>query len=1236
MTTHETSEAVTSPGMPETDFDPAHFQRIIAYYRDCLDNDADRSVVFRQSDEGQNFIPLKLEKEWTLSRKGELRANLVRDHSRFAAELGQRRSSAEIMYGYPFLVKRSYSRGISLVPVFLQPVEHNFDGDELSAHLVHDWPVVNEEFCRLIGVSTREEKVQLHKQFGLTADKELSPDGLSDFVRRLNNLQQLPKGELLDPSCILKGSISQAAKSADMLNRHALVITDRPRFTRGLDAELKALTEQSRVESAASTASGFFFGVRPRNRPGATDRDPPDAGITEVVPLNEEQRRAVRSAFLNDLTVVTGPPGTGKSQVVTTVIANAWFRRQSVLFASYNHKAVDVVENRVNSLTSKPLMVRTGRRAGDRELRNEIIRFLSNVLASDISDQERDELPETRRLVERLERSREKIWCDLERVRVQRNRVYQIDKDIAKIKPKLEQQERECEAARRDRDDASHSIDTQIKDLLGAIESLRQHGDRVDAKQPLVDNEFTSGLEHLFDKRESLRKQRKLATRRRDEEIDSLNRKLARLRSDFDPHLLNRRNRQGLDAIRKSMLNAQATLDSHAGGNATIWGNLRKRFRRRADFQSVASLTEAWADDYDILGKPPPGPIAIEKLTIWLGFVADSIARLGEWEKDFERNRRAAATIEKLENEIDRVKADFESNRFEIREVTIEQNIFEFVEKQVQTFLSQIDKLKTQSDEAQNAFDAVNQRRADVEKTFSERSREFDDGVAKLSELPKVNELANKLAEVEKQIWDAGARLVDAAIRIVPDRLDIDDTRKAIGEFQALFVELRDDQLGRQRYAKLMREMEKLFPKVMSALPAWCVTNLSAKGHIPLHAGMFDLVVIDEASQCSIPSALPLLYRAKRAIVIGDPNQLRHITKIGFRRDQELQARYGMETASDAVFSFSQQSLFDVAARNANPITLREHFRSHADIIGFSNQHWYDGTLVVCTDYGELRVPTGQTAGVSWHQTNGQVERSSRFNGNVNQAEAKELANRVVNLIADRGFRGSVGIVTPFRAQANLIRSILNQNLETNAMQRCDLITDTSHAFQGDERDVVFFSPCVEFEMPDGAEWFIRETGNLFNVAITRARAMLVVVGNQEACLASKIDHVKHFAEFCDAIVNGENRHEHPPGFRPGPDVGPWEEPFYETLLEAGLKPMHQYVDGQNRLDFAFVTENVKLNVEVDGELYHREWDGRRSRADLARDRRLIGQGWDVERFWVFELRDNIERCVDEVKALVA
>ena len=78
----------------------------------------------------------------------------------------------------------------------------------------------------------------------------------------------------------------------------------------------------------------------------------------------------------------------------------------------------------------------------------------------------------------------------------------------------------------------------------------------------------------------------------------------------------------------------------------------------------------------------------------------------------------------------------------------------------------------------------------------------------------------------------------------------------------------------------------------LPALPVWAVTNLSARTHFSLTPGMFDLVVIDEASQCSAASALPLLVRARRALIVGDPHQLTHITSLGVNRERAIGQRW--------------------------------------------------------------------------------------------------------------------------------------------------------------------------------------------------------------------------------------------------------------------------------------------------------------------------------------------------------
>ena len=79
---------------------------------------------------------------------------------------------------------------------------------------------------------------------------------------------------------------------------------------------------------------------------------PDDTPLLEVLPMNSEQEQAIRQAMSSRLTIVTGPPGTGKSQVVTNLLVNAAWTGKSVLFTSKNNKAVDVVDTRVNALGS--------------------------------------------------------------------------------------------------------------------------------------------------------------------------------------------------------------------------------------------------------------------------------------------------------------------------------------------------------------------------------------------------------------------------------------------------------------------------------------------------------------------------------------------------------------------------------------------------------------------------------------------------------------------------------------------------------------------------------------------------------------------------------------------------------------------------------------------------------------------------------------------------------------------
>jgi very-short-patch-repair endonuclease len=100
--------------------------------------------------------------------------------------------------------------------------------------------------------------------------------------------------------------------------------------------------------------------------------------------------------------------------------------------------------------------------------------------------------------------------------------------------------------------------------------------------------------------------------------------------------------------------------------------------------------------------------------------------------------------------------------------------------------------------------------------------------------------------------------------------------------------------------------------------------------------------------------------------------------------------------------------------------------------------------------------------------------------------------------------------------------------------------------------------------------------------------------------------------------------------------VSDWERLAYKALYHAGLRPVPQYEEAPFTLDFALFEGERKLDIEVDGENYHRNWDGELCRRDQIRSQRLNDLGWDIVRFWVYELRDDMEGCIRRVRAWMA
>ena len=500
---------------------------------------------------------------------------------------------------------------------------------------------------------------------------------------------------------------------------------------------------------------------------------------------------------------------------------------------------------------------------------------------------------------------------------------------------------------------------------------------------------------------------------------------------------------------------------------------------------------------------------------------------------------------------------------------------------------------------------------------------------------PSFEDLDIKLSDIKIQLSAAAKRLWNKWLVTYAPQIP-DGYRSQIASFLAN-VELNSGDMANSQLAYDYKRIEGMLTRLM---PICAVTSLSARGRLPFSAGCYDLVVIDEASQCDIASIIPLLFRAKRAVIIGDPKQLKHITTMTRQQDRELVEKHEI----DALFSYCIHSLFDLAiavGHGDDLVYLRDHHRSHACIIDYSNREFYSGLLRVATDYSKLKFPYGSDMSVIWKNVIGETVRPQAGSA-YNQMEIDAVIEQLRGLINDN-YAGSIGVVTPFKRQAELITHYLRERhskVYDELVKNHDFIAATAHKFQGDERDVIIFSPVVSNGAPQGTLNFLGCTPNLFNVAITRARASLIVIGNKAFCQNSNIHYLAHFADYTDSLYtnSGVTNNAIPQLGRNYPDVdttefvSDWERKLYSTLYDKGIKTIPQYAVDKYRVDLVCIEKGNKLAIEV-GE--DEEFNSEQSYAIHLKNVRLIEMGWDLVRLMPYQVKDDLEGCVKIVQSKI-
>ena len=284
----------------------------------------------------------------------------------------------------------------------------------------------------------------------------------------------------------------------------------------------------------------------------------------------------------------------------------------------------------------------------------------------------------------------------------------------------------------------------------------------------------------------------------------------------------------------------------------------------------------------------------------------------------------------------------------------------------------------------------------------------------------------------------------------------------------------------------------------------------------------FDTVIVDEAGQATEASTLvPLQFGAQQLVLIGDP--------------QQLPATVLSRAAAEAGL---ERSLFARLVAAGHPVHLLDvQYRMHPAIAAFPSRHFYGGRVrdapTVCGAHRSQAFHMHPLMGplVMFNVQYGGVQQAAGGSSYSNPAEASTALQLLFALMAWRGsraaregehvdaqgqvpiqFSGSVGLFTPYDGQCRLLRSQYTQLLGAKQAQpggsrlpSCTVDISTVDAAQGQERDVVILStvraaPAVAADSSDrkASIGFLRDTRRM-NVAITRARYALWVVGNVQA-----------------------------------------------------------------------------------------------------------------------------------------
>lgn len=954
--------------------------------------------------------------------------------------------------------------------------------------------------------------------------------------------------------------------------------------------------------------------------------------------LDFSQEKAVKMVNDTDQLVIYGPPGTGKSQTIANIISDSLAKGKRILMVSQKRAALDVIYNRISSLSSKVVMIHDSEK-DKKVFYDKVVNQLEKVINIDST--------------ELLNKIKEKS--------------YRIDENLKEL-------DRVGKFLHKKRDFGLTLQEMYSKSKrITSKEDLRYDDfKKFKSKQPLkgvdykqiaetVDNVLSSGIaETYFNYRQCI----------------SDNETIINIRDNLDSLEIEEA-KEGIEKL-KNLYKGDIRLNTVDSPYLEPLLNMFMNKKAIVSDEDIAQLGTSLnhQTNKDLLLKLNDG--RWWSLLYWINYSKNKRQEEENQKKFLRRQTLIKEDLFKLSKSIRKF---IESLNF-IKDLLIEKehiNLLHLILKResLTNYINRIENALINYDEFRELVSGLSQlkgRESTIVKYCYNNSVGQEHYIRLLKSIPEFSilieigniEKSDKL-ELEKYkyfptLCQEINKLMQEKQKLIPEFIIRSWNNKlydSMNLHKAKEKELRRQAVKKRSLWTLRKYISEFNEILFNLFPCWLLSPETVSEIMPLINGLFDLIIFDEASQLFIENAIPTIYRSKTIVVAGDDKQLRPSSTFKVRLDEDVDTD-DIETAA----ALEEESLLDLAKISYDYVHLNVHYRSlFEELINFSNYAFYNGRLEVSPN---LFRSSSQKA-IERIKVDGQwIDRTNR-------EEAINVVSLVDDILKNRKENETIGIITFNVNQKDLIDDMLDykasmdtefKNLYYAELQRFEGNEDMSlfvkniENVQGDERDIIIFSTA--YAKNENGKLLVsfgslsQEGGeNRLNVAVSRAKKKTYVVTsiepeelnveygkNEGPHLFKKyLQYVREVSQgnkaavstLLNSLIDSRNLRNTSKNFDSA-----FEVEIYQKLIELGYEvDTHVGVSGYN-IDLAVYDDKNSryvLGIECDGVAYLKERTARER--DIHRQRYLESRGWKIIRIWSRDWWYDCEKEMEKIQSIL-